>query len=181
MVEARRGGFELIVVRAILLASLALALAACGRIDATREFNYGLRYFGEQNFEAAIASFGRAAKAHSDPAIRYNSALAHLSALRSASNDGGSRKSKLDPKRVAAALDAVATARETPNVRRKMLARLGYIEGSIHVLSGNEPLARRAFQMSLEADPRVSNRWGRCLHGGATASRPDRPRVRAAA
>jgi tetratricopeptide (TPR) repeat protein len=135
----------------VAIGALIVSLAACGRFDASREFNYGVTYFNEEKFDAAARSFERASKSLNDPAIHYNLALAHLALLRESSNDDDS--SSLQPQQVAAALAAVAAARELPEPTDEMLAKLGYIEGSIHALAGDEEAARRLFDESLEAEP----------------------------
>lgn len=122
----------------------------CGRFDATREFNHGVSHFNDKNFDAAVRSFERASKSLDDPAIRYNLALAHLALLRESSNSDDSPN--LQPTQVEVALAAVAAARELPDPTNEMLAKLGYIEGSIHALAGDENAARRSFEDSLEAE-----------------------------
>ena len=133
------------------IGALIVTLAACGRFDGTRQFNYGVRYFNDGKFDAAVRSFELASKALPDQAIRYNLALAHLASLRESPN--GEDSSKLQSQQVTGALTAVATARELPEPTGEMLAKLGYIEGSIHLLAGDEKAARRAFRESLEAEP----------------------------
>ena len=133
------------------IGALIVTLAACGSFDATRQFNYGVKFFNDGKFDAAVRSFERASKALPDQAIRYNLALAHLASLRESSN--GDDSSKLQPQEVVGALAAVAAARELPEPTHEMLAKLGYIEGSIHFLTGDEKAARRAFRESLEAEP----------------------------
>ena len=137
--------------RLTMIGALILTLAGCGRLDATREFNYGLKYFNDQKFDAAVRHFERASEALPDAAIRYNLALAHLALLRESS--AGDDPSDPQPQAIAAALAAVSAARELPELTDEMLAKLGYIEGSIHALAKDEKAARRAFAESLEAEP----------------------------
>ena len=111
---------------------------------------FGIRYFNEEKFAAAVRSFERASEALDDPAIAYNLALAHLAALREYSEKGDAPD--LPPKQVAAALAAVAAGQALPEPTEEMLAKLGYIEGEIFVLSGNPDVIRKSFQKSLDAD-----------------------------
>ena len=130
-----------------------VALAACGRLDATREFNYGVKYFENGKFDEAIRSFERAYEDLPDPAIRYNLALAQLASLRESSRGDDLSESEVQPTQVAAALAAVTAARVLPDPSGQMLAKLGYIEGSIYILVGDEKAALSAFRESLKADP----------------------------
>lgn len=132
------------------LGVLILALGSCGRLDATREFNYGVKYYNDEKYDAAVRSFERASQAFAAPAIYYNLALAHLALARHSADDDESDVPK--PEQVAAGLGAVAAARELPELTDEMLAKLGYIEGSLHVLAGDEQAARESFAVSLESD-----------------------------
>jgi len=138
-------------IRLATIIALIAALGSCGRVEAAREFEYGVNYFNDEKFDAAARSFERAAETHTDPAIAYNLALARLAQIRKSVDDDGSKKP--NPQQIGAALAAVATARELPDLTDGMLAKLGYIEGSIHVLAGEEEAARDAFSRSLKAQP----------------------------
>jgi len=119
-------------------------------MEATRDFNFGVRYFNDKKFEAAIRSFERAASARTDPVIAYNLALSHLVALRElATRD---QETDLSLERAAPALASVSSAQELPDLEDEMLAKLGYIEGEIYALIGNPEAAHRAFSRSLSAD-----------------------------
>jgi tetratricopeptide (TPR) repeat protein len=140
-----------IVIRFAVATSLLLLVAACGRIEASRDFNFGVRYFNEEKYDAAIRSFESALESAADPAIAYNLALSHLAALRELSND--EEEQDLIPEQIAAALASVSSAQKLPEPSDELLAKLGYIEGAIHALAGNSEAARDSFQKSLSADP----------------------------
>lgn len=130
---------------------LILVLGSCGRLDATREFNYGVKYYNDEKYDAAVHSFERASQGLAAPAIYYNLALAHLALVRESADDDESKVPGSE--QVAAGLGAVAAARELPDLTDEMLAKLGYIKGSLHALAGDEQAAREAFAESLEAEP----------------------------
>ena len=135
--------------RVVAAGALIVALVACSRVDATRDFNYGVRYFNDDNFDAAVRSFERASEVLEGPAIRYNLALARLAVLRrSETNDDAKTRAR----RFEGALAAVVAARALPEATDRLLAKLGYIEGSIHALAGDDNAARGAFAKSLAAE-----------------------------
>lgn len=154
-----RGGLGLSALRVVAMTALVVALVACGRVAATRDFNYGVRYFNDHEFDAAVRAFERASEVFEGPAIRYNLALARLAALRAPGpSDKRGQSNRPDPpktqaERHAEAFAAVAAARSLPTPTDAMLAKLGYIEGSLHVLAGDDKAARSAFARSLAADP----------------------------
>ena len=139
--------------RIIQILPFLLALLACDRFDATRHFNHGLRAFQDEKYQVAVQFFSRASEALPNRATRYNLALAHLAWLRALSSADKASAADLDPDRISAALAAVHAARELPELDDEMLAKLGYIEGAIHALAGNQEAAREAFMMSLAAVP----------------------------
>ena len=144
----------MILMRFAITVALLVAVAACDRIEASRDFNFGVRYFNDEKFEAAVRSFDKASESAADPAIAYNLALSHLAVLRESSDNGDAPN--LDLERIAAALAAVTAAQELPDLTDEMLAKLGYIEGEIYALAENPEAARKAFQKSLSADPKFA-------------------------
>ena len=144
----------MIMIRFAIATALLLFVAACGRIEASRDFNFGVRYFNDEKFDAAVRSFEKASESFTDPAISYNLALSHMAALRELSNDG--EKANLKPEQIAAGLAAVASAQGLPEPTDEMLAKLGYIEGTIYALAGNSEAARKSFQKSLSADSKFA-------------------------
>lgn len=114
---------------------------ACGRVSATREFNHGIRYYNEENYPAAVRAFERASQSLPHREVRYNLALARFKALKTASEPS--------PADTRAALEAVTHALKAERVDDPMQARLHYIAGSIHHLTGDEKRARAAFAEAL--------------------------------
>ena len=141
----------MIIIRLAAICALLASVVTCGQLEASRYFNFGVRYFNEEKFDAAIRSFEKAATVRVDPAIVYNLALSHLAALRELSNQ--SKETNLSPEQIAPALAAVTSAQELPNPEEEMLAKLGYIEGEIYALAGSSEAAHSAFAKSLSADP----------------------------
>jgi tetratricopeptide (TPR) repeat protein len=140
------------ILRFAIISLLLVFLLTCGRLDATREFNYGIKYYNDEQFETAIHFFERASENFSNPAIGYNLALAHLAWLRESTNADVSPQTGASPQDIASALRAVRSARELPELPDAMLAKLFYIEGSIHVIANDEAAARAAFAKSLSAE-----------------------------
>jgi tetratricopeptide (TPR) repeat protein len=140
-----------IIMRFAAICVLLASVVTCGRFEASRDFNFGVRYFNEEKFDAAIRSFEKAATARVDPVIAYNLALSHLAALRELSSQ--SEETNLSPEQIAPALASVASAQELPDPEEEMLAKMGYIEGEIYSLAGNSEAAHSAFARSLSADP----------------------------
>ncbi len=140
-----------IIIRFAVIGALSFSVVTCGRIEASRDFNFGVRYFNEEKFDAAIRSFEKASEAFVHPAIAYNLSLSHLAALRELANQ--SEATNLPPEQIAPALAAVVSAQEIPEPKEEMLAKLGYIEGEIYALAGNSEAARSAFERSLSAVP----------------------------
>jgi tetratricopeptide (TPR) repeat protein len=137
-----------------LIASMLLLFLSvgCGRLEASRHFNYGIDYYQDKKFEAAIRSFEKASTSLSDPAIGYNLALAHLALLReSAGENDEPEPSPISPQSIDAALGAVRAALELPDLADEMRAKLYYVEGSVLLLADDEASARRAFAESLSA------------------------------
>lgn len=143
--------FPLSALRLTTVGALVVILGSCGRLDATREFNYGINDYNDGRYGAAVHSFERASQALQDPAIYYDLALAHLALVRESADGGDSKVPR--PEQVAAGLAAVATARELPDLTDEMLAKLGYIEGSLYTLARDEQAARDAFSESLRFEP----------------------------
>ena len=141
----------MIAIRFAAICVLLASIVTCGRIEANRDFNFGVRYFNDKKFDAAIRSFERAASVRADPVIAYNLALSHLAALRELTSQ--TEESNLSPEQIAPALASVSSAQELPGLEDEMLAKLGYIEGEIYALAGNSEAAQRAFSRSLSADP----------------------------
>ncbi len=137
------------ILRIVVAAALLVALAACSRVNATRDFNHGVQYFNDRNFDASVRSFERASEVLEGPAIRYNLALARLASLRGSK---ASEDSKARARRLESALTAVVAARAVAKPSDPMLAKLGYIEGSIHALAGDHKAARSAFAKSLASE-----------------------------
>lgn len=137
------------ILRIVVAAALLVALAACSRVNATRDFNHGVQYFNDRNFDASVRSFERASEVLEGPAIRYNLALARLASLRGSK---ASEDSKARARRFESALTAVVAARALAKPSDPMLAKLGYIEGSIHALAGDHKAARSAFAKSLASE-----------------------------
>ncbi len=119
-------------------------------LKATRHFNYGVSYYENNNFEAAVGSFERASNDFSHPTIGYNIALSHFAWLRDSVGSTGSLvNTAVSSKDAATALQAVHSALQSGDLSDEMRAKLFYIEGSIHVVAGDEAAARIAFKRSL--------------------------------
>ncbi len=129
-----------------LFAALLATALACGRVSATREFNYGVRYYNEHNYPAAVRAFERASQGLESPTVLYNLALSQLAVLKTAEDPS--------PGDARAALDVVTRARRSEGVDHSMQARLFYIAGSVHRLLGEDAKARGAFDeaVALERD-----------------------------
>jgi tetratricopeptide (TPR) repeat protein len=137
-----------------LITSMLLVLFAvgCERLQADRHFNYGIDYYKDKKFEAAIRSFERASTHLSNPAIVYNLALAHLALLRESVGENDETEAPdVSAQSIEAALGAVRSALELPDLADEMRAKLYYVEGSVLLIANDEAAARRAFAESLSA------------------------------
>jgi hypothetical protein len=85
--------------------AVALGVAGIGylmfssQVEATREFNYGVKAYEDERFEAAVAYFRRATELSPDPTVAYNLALASWAAAKDAADllEGGNGWSRRSP------------------------------------------------------------------------------------
>ncbi len=127
--------------------------AACDRLDATRNFNNGVRYFEREEYAAAAKMFELARNARDEPEIRYNLAIARWAVLRDTPTSSTSAATADDRPEVEEALSAVHSALDVATTKASEAA-LHYIEGAIHRGSGDPAAARAAFGRALTAEKR---------------------------
>ncbi len=139
--------------RRIMVISLACSISialGCEQVDATRDFNHGIKFYEAKSYAASVEFFERAAGGLDDPAISYNLALAHLAQLRS--RDPGAA-GELLPTAGVPALEAVRTAIQHPEMDEERLVELHYIEARMHQVAGDSASERAALERSLALDP----------------------------
>jgi tetratricopeptide (TPR) repeat protein len=125
-------------------------LVACDQVDATRDFNHGIKFYKAKNYAASVEFFQSAGLGIDDPAISYNLALAHLALLNSVEQDatGAAPATASVP-----ALEAVRSALQHPEMSVGRRAELSYIEARIHQAAGDPASERAALERALGLDP----------------------------
>jgi len=121
----------------------------CEQVEATRDFNHGIKFYEAKSYAVSVEFFESAARGLDDPAISYDLALAHLALLKS---DNREATGELPPTAGVPALEAVRAAIQHPEMSQERLVELHYIEAQIHHVAGDSASQQAALERSLALD-----------------------------
>lgn len=144
---------------------VAAALGAAGlgylilssQVEATREFNYGVKAYEDERFDAAVRHFRRSVELSPNPTVLYNLAVASWAAIKDAteSSEGGDEagvSQEQIEKATQTAREAISEALASEDLDEEQILDLTYLEARLLAVEGRHQEARDHLREALSLE-----------------------------
>lgn len=127
------------------------------QVEATREFNYGVRAYEDERFDTAVRSFRRSVELSPNPTATYNLAVASWAAVKDAkkraeNGDEGEVSQEEIGKSIQTAHEAITEALGTEGLEEDQILDLTYLEARLLAVEGKTKEARDRLREALSLE-----------------------------